>query len=60
VTPRRATGALLGVLVLLLLPGVRRRLLRLSDTQVHRVVHDGAHDGAHDGVHDGAHGRAPR
>jgi hypothetical protein len=56
VTPRRATGAVLGVLVLLLLPGVRRRLLRLSDTQVHRVVHDGAHDG----VHDGAHGRAPR
>ena len=42
-TPRRATGALLGVLAPLLLPGVRRRLLRLSDTQVHRIVHDGAH-----------------
>lgn len=34
-----ATGVLLGLLSPLLLPGVRRRLLRLSDTQVHRVVH---------------------
>lgn len=35
----RATGAVLGLLAPLLLPGVRRRLLSRSDTQVHRVVH---------------------
>lgn len=38
-TPSRVTVAVLGLLALLLLRGLRRLLLRRTDTQVHRVVH---------------------